>query len=82
MKIINTNTLEKNLFPILQNVIHNDEDITIHTKTGNVVILTEQKYKNLSETIYLSSNLQTKSEIKDGLLARENDCIPSNNVLW
>ena len=82
MKIINTNTLEKNLFPILQNVIHNNEDITIHTEIGNVVILTEQKYKNFSETIYLSSNLQTKSEIKDGLLARENDCIPSKNVLW
>ena len=82
MKIINTNTLEKNLFPILQNVIHTDEDIIIHTETGNVVILTEQKYKNLLETVYLSSDLQTKSEIKDGLLARENNCIPSNNVLW
>lgn len=67
MTNINATNLRKNLFEYLnQAIVHNDV-ININTKNGNAVIMSEEDYAGLLETLYLLSNKKTSEEILNGL---------------
>ena len=67
MTNINATNLRKNLFEYLnQAIVHNDV-ININTKNGNAVILSEEDYTGLMETLYLLSNKKTAEEIIVGI---------------
>ena len=66
MVVTNISVLRKNLFSTIDNVIEYNDPITISTKKGNVVILSESDYKSLVETIYLTSQKGLVKKIKDG----------------
>lgn len=66
MEVINISRLSKNLLSIINNVILFDEQITINTKNGNAVIISEDEYKTMLETIYLVSQKGLVGKIKEG----------------
>ena len=66
MTVTNINVLKKNLANTIDNVIEHNEAITISTKNGNAVIMSEKDYNSMLETIYLSSQPCLVSKIKDG----------------
>ena len=67
MTNINATNLRKNFFEYLnQAIVHNDV-ININTKNGNAVIMSEEDYAGLLETLYLLSNKKTSEEILNGL---------------
>lgn len=47
---------------------------------GNAVILSEEEYNNIVETLYLSSMPATKEKIIEGLNTSLEDCIPEADV--
>lgn len=49
---------------------------------GNAVILSEEEYNNIVETLYLSSMPATKEKIIEGLNTSLEDCIPESEVEW
>lgn len=51
----NVTNFRKNIFGILQQTIKYNELVTISTKNGNAVILSEENYNNMMETLYVSS---------------------------
>lgn len=51
----NVTNFRKNIFGILQQKIKYSEPVTICTKDENAVILSEEEYNNIVETLYLSS---------------------------
>lgn len=59
----NITNLRKNLYSMIDNAIKYDEPINVSTKNGNAIILSEEEYNNLIETIYISSKPKLKEEI-------------------
>ena len=57
-------------------------NITVNTKDGNVVIISEEDYNGLMETLYLSSIPGMKEKIVEGLKTPIEDCIPEDQVEW
>lgn len=82
MSTINITDFRKNIFEYLNRTIQYNEPLCITTKTGNAVILSEEDYLGLMETLYLSSNAKLKKEIIEGLKTPIQDCIPENEVNW
>ena len=66
--MLNTNitNFRKNIFNILEQTIKYNEPVNISTKDGNAVILSEEDYNGLIETVYLCSIPGLKDKIVDG----------------
>lgn len=62
-------SFRKNIYEIIENTIGHNEPINIKTKKGNAVILSEEDYNSLMETLYISSVPNLKEEI----IKRAND---------
>ncbi len=55
MSITNVTALRKNLYGTIDNVAQYNEAVTVTSKSGNVVIVSESEYNAMMETIYLMS---------------------------
>lgn len=66
MAITNISVLRKNLFSSIDNVIEYNDSITVSTKNGNAVIISESEYNAMLETIYLVSQKGLVDRIKEG----------------
>ncbi|RQD68596.1 MAG: type II toxin-antitoxin system Phd/YefM family antitoxin [Tindallia sp. MSAO_Bac2] len=82
--MINTNAtnFRKNLFSILEQTIKYNEPVNIVTKDGNAVIISEDDYKGLMETLYLCSIPTMRQQIMEGLQSPLEECIPEDEVEW
>lgn len=67
MRYINATTFQENLFAILEQTIQFHEPIPISTKAVNAVLISEEDYNSLTETIHLSSISETQKTILEGL---------------
>ena len=66
MPTTNATVLRKNLFNSLESVIEFNEQITVNTKKGNAIIISEEEYNSMKETIYLISQPGLLEKIKEG----------------
>ena len=82
--MLNTNITKfrKNIFGLLEQTIKFNEPINISTKDGNAVVISEEDYNGLMETLYLSSVPGMKETILEGLETPLDDCLPETEVGW
>lgn len=82
--MLNTNitNFRKNIFGMLEQTIKFNEPVNISTKDGNAVIISEEDYNGLMETLYLSSVPAMKEKIMEGLRTPLDECLPENEVKW
>ena len=82
--MLNTNitNFRKNIFGILEQTIKYNEPVNISTKEGNAVIISEEDYNGLMETLLLCSVPGMKEKIIEGLHTPLNECLPENEVQW
>ena len=66
MAVTNISVLRKNLFSSIDNVIEYNDSITVSTKNGNAVIISEAEYNAMLETIFLVSQKGLVQKIKEG----------------
>ena len=66
MTVTNISTLRKNLFSSIENVVEYNDLITVNTKKGNAIIISEEEYSALLEKIHLSSQKRLVQKIKEG----------------
>ena len=66
MSVTSISVLRKNLFSTFDNVIDYNDAVTVITKKGNAVILSEAEYNAMLETIYLCSQKGLVEKIKEG----------------
>ena len=76
MSITNISALRKNLFGSLETVVEYNDTITVNTKKGNAVIISEEEYNAMRETIFRASQPGLIQRIKEG----ENEDISSMPV--
>ena len=82
--MLNTNVsnFRKNIFGILEQTVKYNEPVNASTKEGNAIILSEEDYNGLMETLYLSSNPQVRDQIIEGLNTPLDECLPETEVAW
>ena len=66
MPITNVYTLRKDLLNSINSVVEYNEIITVVTNKGNVVIVSEEEYNAMFETIFLISQPDVVDKIKQG----------------
>ena len=74
--------LRSNLFEIFNNTAKYNEVITVPTKEGSVVIMSEADYRSLMETMYLYSQPGVVKEILSADKEPVEECIPEEEVKW
>ena len=82
--MINTNitTFRKNIFHIIEQTIQFNEPVNVSTKSGNAVLMSEEEYNGLMETLYLSSIPGLKEILLDGYHTPLSECLSENEVNW
>lgn len=74
MTNVNATNLRNNLFSYLESAIDYNDVINVSTKKGNAIIISEEEYNGLLETLYLTSNPTMKSRLDEGLNATLEEC--------
>ena len=72
----------KDIYELLEQTIKYNEPLNISTKNGNAVVLSEEDYNNLMETLYISSISGLKEDIVEGLEEDIEDCVEEEKVEW
>lgn len=82
--MLNTNitNFRKNIFGILEQTIKYNEPVNISTKDGNAIIISEEDYNGLVETLYLYNVPGLREKLVEGLQAPVSECIKENEVEW
>lgn len=78
----NITSFRKNIFSLLEQTIKYNEPLNISTKEGNAVVISEEDYRGIMETLQLLSNPAMKKILIEGKATPLSDCIPENEVEW
>lgn len=82
MTTLSVTNFRKNIYNILDRTIKFNDPVNINTKDGNAIILSEEDYNGLIETLYLTNMPEVKKSIIDGLNTPTEDCVEENEVKW
>lgn len=79
--MINTNAtnFRKQLFELIDQTINYNVPINISTKNGNAILISEEEYNNLKETLYLNSIPELTKKIIEGINTPLEEC---DEVEW
>ena len=82
--MLNTNatSFRKDMFKLLEQTIKYNEPVNISTKDGNAVIISEEDYNGLIETLYLSSMPEVRKAIIDGVNTPVSECVTESEASW
>ena len=78
----NITNFRKDIYKLLENAIKYNEPINISTKNGNAVVLSEEDYNNLMETLYISSIPKLKEELIKRKNSSDEDFVKEDEVEW
>lgn len=79
---INITNFRKNLFSMIEQTIRFNEPINISTKSGNAVILSEEDYNGMIETLNLLSDPEMKKKLLTGRDTPLSECVSESEVEW
>jgi len=82
MLTLSISNLRKDIYNIMSQTIKFNEPIHVNTKDGNAVILSEEDYNGLMETLYLSSIPGMKETLIEAKNAPDEEFINADEVEW
>ena len=78
----NITSFRKDIYKLLEQTIKYNEPINISTKNGNAVVLSEEDYNSLMETLYIMSVPNLKNEIVKRANDSEEEYVEESEVDW
>ena len=78
----NITNFRKDIYKLLENAIKYNEPINISTKDGNAIVLSEEDYNNLIETLYISSIPKLKEELIKRKNSSNENFVKEDEVDW
>ena len=72
----------KNFTGYFEQAVQFREPVIITANNGNAVVLSEEDYNSMMETIYLSSIPGLKKKILDASKEPLSECVPLDEVVW
>lgn len=82
MTSTNITNFRKDIYELIEQTIKYNEPINISTKNGNAVVLSEEDYNGLMETVYLLSMPKVKEKLIKGKKTPLVDCVAEDEVEW
>ena len=82
MTNINITNFRKDIYSLLEQTINFNEPINISTKNGNAVVLSEEDYNSLIETLYITSVPNLKEELIKRASDNEEEFVSEDEVKW
>ena len=82
MKSINVTNFRKDIFKVLEDTVKYNSVVNVSTKEGNAVLMSEDDYEGIMETLYLSSIPGLKESIVEGLNAGPEEYVSEDDVEW
>ncbi len=82
MQILPISSARSNLFTLAQETIDSHEPITLTTKHGNVILLSEDDFKAMQETVYLQSIPGLVEDVKAGRKSPKKDLSTRDKLPW
>ncbi len=78
----NITNFRRNVFDYINQAIEYNDVINVSAKNGNAVIMSEEEYNGIMETLYLSTNARVKKEILEGKNTPLSECLSAEEVDW
>lgn len=83
MTAISVTKARQNIYQLLNEVNENSEPVTItNTKGKNGVLISEDDWKAIQETLYLAGVPGMVESIREGGETAIEDCVPEEEVDW
>lgn len=82
MTTINVTNFRKDIYELLEQTIKYNNPINISTKNGNAIVLSEEDYYSLIETLYIESIPGLKEKIIEGGKTPIDECLTEDEVGW
>ena len=82
---MNTTTItnfRKNMYEMVENTVRYDEPLSIISKSGNAVMISEEEYNSLMETLFLTSIPGMREKLIDGLQTPLDETVPEEEAGW
>jgi antitoxin YefM len=81
MKITTASEARTGLFRLIGDVCEAHEPIVITSKKGNAVLISEEDWSSIQETLYLHSIPGMAESIKEGMNTADSECISLDEFL-
>lgn len=82
MVTTNITNFRKDIYKLTENTIKFNEPLSINTKEGNAILISEEEYNGMIATLELMSNKVIKDKLIDGMNTSLNECISEDEVIW
>ena len=82
MSAINITNARKELYNLVENVNRYSEPTLIVSKKGNAVLLSEEDWNAIQETIYLNSSPGMAKSLIEGKESSLDDCLTEDEIEW
>ena len=79
MKTISLNQINKNLSQFIQQTIDDNDEITISTDNGAVVMMSEKEWNALNETLMILKDKVALTSLLNGHRLRKNGEVPGSS---
>lgn len=79
---VNVTKAREKLYELANNVINNNETVTITTKSGDALLISKDNYDSLVETLFLSSDPEYKKSLIEGYNTPKDQCISEDEIDW
>ena len=80
MTTINASAYRGSFLEVFENAVTYGDTVNVWTEKGNAIIMSEEEYRNIMETLYLSSMPKMKEKIIEGLQTPINECLSEEEV--
>ena len=84
IKMTNTNitSFRKDIYKLLEQTIKYNEPINISTKNGNAIVLSEEDYNSIMETLHIMTVPGLKDEIIKRANEKDDEYVDESEVDW
>ncbi len=82
MRSVNITNFRQNLFEYVNSAIEYNDVVNINTKNGNAVIMSEEEYNGLIETLYLTKDPEFVKDMKKSQNEDIETMSNANEVEW
>ena len=82
MKVVNATNARNDLYNLIDQTITSSEPIQITSRRGNAILLSEEDWKSIQESLYLLSIPGMKESIIEGINAPVEECEDVESLGW
>lgn len=82
MSTLNSINFKNHVLEVLDDTIKSNTPTFINTQSGNAVLLSEEEYHGLLETLYLLSHPATREKLLSAKASPLSECIREDELDW